>query len=147
MSDADAKPELSARAARFACRIAGEDEPAFADWQRQRRINRLIEGRRHAIAELVALLDARPAIDAELNGTRLGALASHVGEAQFDRVCDTVLAPALYARAGAMLPDPHMLRAVGETILQSHQRSVDALQLATIAADIDTVCNEGKAAA
>jgi hypothetical protein len=147
MSDADARPELSARAARFARRIAGEDEPAFADWQRQRRIDRLIEGRRDAVAELVALLDARPAIDAELNGTRLGALASHVGEAQFDRVCDTVLAPALYARGSAALPDPHMLRALGDAILQSHQRSVDALQLASIAADIDTACNQGRAAA
>jgi hypothetical protein len=147
MSDADLQPQLSARAARFACRIAGDSEPAFADWQRQRRIDRLIEGHRHAIAELVALLDARPAIDAELNGTRLGALASHVGEAQFDLVCDAALATAIYERGSGALPDPHMLQALGEAILQNHQRSVDALQLARIAADIDATCNQGKLAA
>lgn len=147
MPDAGSAPTLSARAARFARRIAGEAEPAFADWQRLRQINRVTESRRDAIAELVALLDARAAIDRELNGSRLGALAARVGEAQFDRVCDAVIAPALYDRGRTALPDPHMLLPLGEALLQCLQRSADAMQLARIAATIDAACTQSRAAA
>jgi hypothetical protein len=99
------------------------------------------------IAELVALLDARAAIDGELNGSRLGALAARVGEAQFDRVCDAVIAPALYDRGRTALPDPHMLQPLGEALLQSLQRSADAVQLACIAADINAACSQSQVAA
>lgn len=147
MSDAAAPSELSPRAARFARRIAGEAEPAFADWQRLRLIDRMVAGRREAIAELAVLLDARAAIDGELNGGRLGALAARVGEAQFDRVCDVVIDQALYDRGSAALPDPQMLLPLGTALLQSHQRSADALHLARIAADIDAACTQPQAPA
>ena len=147
MSDAASAPELVPRAARFARRMAGEAEPAFADCQRLRQIDRIAKGRRAAIAELAALLDARAAIDRELIGGRLGALAARVGEAQFDRVCAAVITPALYDRGRAALPDPQMLLPLGEALLQCHQRSVDALLLAQIAADIDAACNQSQVAA
>ena len=137
MSDGGTRHDLAPRAARFACRIAGDAEPAFADWQRLGRIERIVAGRRDTMAELVAMLDARPAIDSELNGSRLSALANRVGEAQFDRICEAVIAPALYHRGRTTLPDPHMLQPLGEALLQCHQRSADALLLARIAADID----------
>lgn len=147
MSDAGGRHDISLRAARFARRFAGTADPAFADCQRLRQIARIVEARREVIAELVALLDARPAIDAELNGNRLGALASRVGEAQFDHVCDAVIAPPLYDRGRAALPDPHMLRSLGEALLQSVQHSADALKLARIAVEIDAACTPAKVAA
>jgi hypothetical protein len=147
MSEAERAHDLSARAARFARRIAGDAEPAFADWQRLRQIDRMVAGRRDAIAELVALLDARAAIDSELNGSRLGALVARVGEAQFDSVCDAVLAPVPLGRGRAALPDPHLLMPLGEALMQSLKRSADALHLARIAVDIDAACTRTQAAA
>ncbi len=140
MSDPAAVQCLSARAARFARHIAGEAEPAFADWQRRRQIDRMVASRRGEIAKLVALLDARAAIDRDLNGSRLSALAACVGEAQFDHVCEAEIASAVYERGCTKLPDPQRLQDLGEALLQSFVRSADALQLACIAVAIDTAC-------
>jgi hypothetical protein len=147
MSDPAAVQCLSDRAARFARHIAGEAEPNFADWQRRRQIDRMVAARRGEIARLVALLDARAAIDRDLNGSRLSALAACVGEAQFDRVCEAGIAWDLYQRGCSKLPDPHLLQDLGEALLQSFVRSADALELANIAVAIDTACVQPEVAA
>lgn len=147
MSDAAHGPDLAPRAARFANRLAGGAEPGFSEWQRLRQIDKMVAGRREVIAQLVALLDARRAIDSELNGSRLGALAYKVGEARFDYLCDAAIPPALYDRGRITLPDPDNLNALGELVLRSFERSADALHLVTIALDINAAFEQQQAAA
>ncbi len=125
---------------RFAQRLKGEPEPTFADLQRTRQIDRLVGPRRAEIAALVALLDARPALDIELNGTRLGPLAQIVGEERFDLVCDAEIEAGAYARGSSNLPQPHTLSQRGENLLRSHQRAVDIAHLAKLAA---AICDGG----
>lgn len=147
MPDAIDERPLSARALRFSRLMKGEALPGFADLQRQRRVDRFATTQREEIAALVALLDSRKAIDAELNGSRLGPIAIMVGEARFDEVCEARIDPSIYSSGTATLPPPNALTQRGEELMQGVERSKDVALLVEIAATIcaQTPCMENAA--
>lgn len=147
MPEAHDEQPISARALRFSRRLKGEALPDFADLQRKDRVDHLANARRDDVAPLVALLDARKAIDAELNGNRLGAIADMVGEERFDRICDVQIPSSIYELGAATLPQPGSLMRRGETLMECRERSEDTAHLVEIAAAIcaETAC-EGIAA-
>jgi hypothetical protein len=112
---------ITPRAQRFANRLRGEPEQTFAAQMRAMNAARHAAALGDPLKMTLALLAARPALDRELNGARLQALAAVVGddlldavrEAELDaispKVFETVLPPAatlvrraerLLARAG-----------------------------------------------
>jgi hypothetical protein len=70
---------------------------------------------REAIARVAALLYHRDAVDAEIDGTRLAALAQCVGENMFDVLCDCE-PPAAKAEE-RQLPRPDGLSAIGHGLI------------------------------
>jgi hypothetical protein len=59
-----------------------------------------------------AILQARGAIDRELSGERLAAIAAVVGDALFEQLCDCEL-PDAWSGNGSRLPRPEDLPAIG----------------------------------
>ncbi len=127
---------LPARAQRFAARLRGESLPTFSDlvdppdWS-------VAEQERHSeLVVTIGLLHARPAIDAELNGARLAALAAFVGEDRFDAICD---ADTDQLRAEFLtddLPTPVELVEQGEALVERIQRHREFAPLAELAAEV-----------
>lgn len=112
------EPAASPRAQRFGRRLRGLPVPSFANLARQRRIEANLGNQRDRVAATLALLWFRPALDAELRGRRLGALAMIVGEDLFDRIRNAEV-PFDTADAGTDLPIPDLLIAEGEALLNS----------------------------
>lgn len=128
----------SPRAQRFARRLRGETLPGFADVMRCNRIERDAHGRRDEVAAILALLQAKPALDGELCGRRLGALAARVGEDSFDRVCAVELPGDCRASCADDLPGPAELDSFGHTLLARLDRDPAIARLAEIAVAIVT---------
>ncbi len=134
---AEARSEgLPARAQRFAARLRGESLPTFndlaspPDWS-------VAEQERHSeLVTIVGLLHARPAIDAELNGGRLGALAAFVGEDLFDVVCDADIGQLRAEFLTDDLPTPVELLEQGEELVERARRHREFAPLAELAAEI-----------
>ncbi len=82
---------------------------------------------------MLALLDAKPALDTELCGRKLGALADVVGEELFDRICDMDLADCAPSASERHLPQPGLLRPEGETLLAATGSDPRLAKLAEIA--------------
>ncbi|MFA6118025.1 MAG: hypothetical protein WC729_28830 [Sphingomonas sp.] len=118
------------RGARFARRRAGKPGPRFADIAKVPDWLSAEPGEQHRIAILAALLRYRRAIDAELSGARLAALAAAVGEDLLDAACE---APAPDRVNNLPLPQPERLHAEGRALLHAAlplpfaQRFPDAL--------------------
>ncbi|MGL5837626.1 MAG: hypothetical protein ACRCY3_03905 [Sphingorhabdus sp.] len=109
---------FGARATRFRLRATGKAESgkaeadfamlaAMPEWM-------LADEERQALVGLAAaILQARPAIDRELSGVRLAAIAAVVGDALFDRLCDCDLHAIGDMSVTARLPRPEDLPAIG----------------------------------
>ncbi|SOB86440.1 hypothetical protein SAMN06297144_1545 [Sphingomonas guangdongensis] len=106
------------RAARLAVRLEGGTLRHFDDLARVP-VWRLHDSEAVARIALVAgLLHHRPAIDAELSGTRLAPLAHACGEALFDRACNGDPPPSDHCAAvSAGVPPLEALRATGHALL------------------------------
>lgn len=104
------------RGARFARRLAGMPGPSFADIGKVPDWLSAEPAQQQRIATLAALLRYRRAIDAELSGTRLAALAATVGEDLLDAACE---APAPDRSSNLPLPPPQHLHAEGRALLHA----------------------------
>ena len=135
------------RAERFAKRLRKERLPTFAELGNPPAWVRLVDEDRGALAAIMALLAARPAIDAELSGPSLAELAATVGEDRFDLVCE--VDPALLALPDTpmSLPFPHDLVRRGEELLQAAQERSDLAGMAQIADGIRVATDIGVAEA
>ena len=109
---------LSPRALRFERAIRGERSPGFTQLIRQQRIDSAIGASRDRIAPVVALLVAKRALDAELNGERLIALSQAIGEDLFDRICEAPPPAPDADLPDTSLPAPPDLSTRGEALLQ-----------------------------
>ncbi len=104
------------RGARFARRASGLPAVRFGDLPKLPDWLDASEEQRKRIAAVAGLLRHRRAIDAELSGPRLAALAAAVGEPLFDAVCEAEV-PEM---AGAeKLPPPERVLAAGEQLLEA----------------------------
>lgn len=106
------------RGRRFARRRAGEPAPRFADLAAVPDWITLPSAMQQDVAVAAALIAARPAIDREIDGARLAALAAVAGEALFDRVCSENLTGDMGGAAGT-LPRPDLLPMIGARILEA----------------------------
>lgn len=104
------------RGARFARRCAGAAGPRFADIAHIPAWLTAPPEQRERTARLVALLRYRPAIDAELSGTRLAMLAEAIGEDLLDAACE---APLPADADDAPLPSPDRLAEEGWALLHA----------------------------
>lgn len=128
--------EVSARAQRFAIRLGGGHVPGFAEvanppvWASS-------EGNDRAqLAKVVALLASRSAIDTELNGARLAALADAVGEACFDSICEANVLDLTIGDYPSALPRPGDLERQGAALLATASERPVLAGLAALAAEI-----------
>lgn len=104
------------RGARFARRASGQPAMGFGDLAKLPDWLDAPDGQRARIAAAAGLLRHRRAIDAELSGPRLAALAAAVGEPLFDAVCEAEV-PEM---AGAeKLPPPERVLAAGAQLLEA----------------------------
>jgi len=104
------------RGARFARRASGQPAVRFGDLAKLPDWLDAPEEQRVRIAAAAGLLRHRRAIDAELSGPRLAALAAAVGEPLFDAVCEADV-PEI---AGAeKLPPPERVLASGTQLLEA----------------------------
>jgi hypothetical protein len=106
------------RGRRFASRAAGHARPTFADLAAMPAWAAFDEAVQKRAAFAAGLLAARSAIDRELSGERLGALAEVVGESFFDAVC-AADRPATSDRGLLPLPRPDQLAVHGRDILEA----------------------------
>lgn len=127
------KAQLDGRAARFAARLKGLPEPTFADLMRRANLEKAAQANRELVAQVLVLLNARHAIDAELSGRRLSVLAARIGEDLFDRVCECDLPDALLQSARHDLPRPDMLTAEGDALMEAAGQDPRLSNLAAIA--------------
>lgn len=125
----DATAAASPRAERFARRLRGERDLSFEERMRQLTATRHADENGERLALTLALLAARPALDRELSGARLQALATLVGDDLLDAVREADLdafAPDIF---DPVLPPPTALAHSGERLLAkaSTSRAIAAL--------------------
>ena len=132
--------DLSDRAKRFGRHLRGEYVPGFADLADPPGWTRLDDDERSELAALMALLVARPAIDAELGGARLGELAAAVGEDRFDRVCDAEMDGICLSVLPVALPRAEDLERRGSELLDAARQRPDLARVAVMADAIRTAC-------
>ncbi|PVX28369.1 hypothetical protein [Sphingomonas pokkalii] len=104
------------RGARFARRAQGRPAVRFGDLAKLPAWLDVPVERRSRIAAAAGLLRYRPAIDAEISGPRLAALAAAVGEALFDAVCE---APVTGTIDADKLPPPDRVIEAGALLLEA----------------------------
>lgn len=129
----EATAAASPRAERFAQRMRGERDLSFEERMRQLTATRHADENGECLALTLALLAARPALDRELSGARLQALATLVGDDLLDAVreADVVaFAPEVFEQ---VLPHPTVLAERGEQLLAKVSASRDLAALAELA--------------
>ena len=131
---AETAPRRTTRGERFAARLRGEELPEFAAVMRGRRVG----GEREGLAEIAALLAARPAIDAMVNGAQLARLAEAVGEERFDLIC--VADVAWYDQSEARAPPVNELAQRGGQLLDRAATSAQLARLVELAVEIQRSC-------
>ncbi|GAA0745340.1 hypothetical protein CA233_20865 [Sphingomonas sp. ABOLD] len=104
------------RGARFARRASGQPPVSFGDLAKLPDWLDAPEAQRARIAAAAGLLRLRRAIDTELSGPRLAALAAAVGEPLFDAVCEAEVPEIVSAEK---LPSPERVLAVGTQLLEA----------------------------
>ncbi|WP_157084655.1 hypothetical protein [Sphingomonas pituitosa] len=104
------------RGARFARRASGQPGVRFGDLAKLPDWLDATDEQRARIAAAAGLLRHRRAIDAELSGLRLAALAGAVGEPLFDAVCE---AEAPEGIGPEKLPPPQRVLAAGTQLLEA----------------------------
>ncbi|WP_139810006.1 hypothetical protein [Sphingomonas azotifigens] len=104
------------RGARFARRARGQSVVCFGDLAKLPDWLDAPEAQRARIAAAAGLLRHRRAIDAELSGPRLAALAAAVGEPLFDTVCEAEVPEMVGAEK---LPPPERVLAAGRQLLEA----------------------------
>ena len=135
---AETAPRRTTRAERFAARLRGDELPDFAAVMRGRKVG----GEREGLAEIVALLAARPAIDALVNGAQLARLADAVGEEQFDLVCAADV--SWFDDGGMRTPAVSELAQRGGQLLDRAATSAQLARLVELAADIQRSCQNAE---
>jgi hypothetical protein len=129
----EAAPAISARALRFARRLRGEGDLTFAEAIRQAAATRYADENGESLSHALALLAARPALDSELNGARLAAIAALVGDDLLDAIHEVDLAGIAPDAFDNVLPQPSALARRGELLLSKVSTSPDLAALAEIA--------------
>jgi len=129
----DAAPAFSARALRFGRRLRGERDLSFAEAVRQAAAARHVDENGESLSLALALLAARPALDSELSGARLAAIAALVGDDLLDAVREADLAGIAPDAFDTVLPPPSALARRGEVLLSKASTSPDLAALAEIA--------------
>ena len=138
---AETASRRTTRGERFAARLRGEELPDFAAVMRGRSVG----SDRDGLAEIVALLAARPAIDAMVNGAQLARLADAVGEERFDLICAADVAWLDHSEARA--PAVSELAERGGQLLDRAATSAQVARLVDLAADIQRSCQNAEMAA
>lgn len=115
----------------------GAASPSFADVANPPAWARSEGDDRAQLAKTIALLASRAAIDSELNGARLAALAEAVGEDSFDQICEADVLDVTIADIPAALPRPEELERLGSDMLAAAN---DRPALAQLAAIAQTIC-------
>ncbi len=134
---ADALDEaLPARAQRFAARLRGECVPSFAELVDPPAWSHAAQDQHNDLAAVLALLNSRSVVDAELNGQRLATLAQFVGEERFDRVCEMNIQELHLPHPPESLPTPFELIEQGEVLIEEATRRPEVAHLAEMAAEI-----------
>ncbi len=109
------------RSARFRARLSGKNQPenidfaaiaAIPDWWLTDDNTRIL------IGKAAVILQHRRAIDQELSGVRLAALAQHIGEELFEALCDADLPDSITGN-DAHLPRPEDLIHLAHAMLQA----------------------------
>lgn len=129
----EAAGDCSARASRFARRLRGERDLTFAEHQRHAAASRHATENGESLLFVLALLAARPALDRELSGARLAAIAALIGDDLLDAVRDadlSAIAPEVFDDA---LPPPLALARHGDRLLSQVAVNPDLAALADIA--------------
>jgi len=132
----EAAPAFSARALRFGRRLHGERDLTFAEAIRQAAATRHADENGESLSHALALLAARPALDSELSGARLAAIAALVGDDLLDAVREadvTGIPPDTFDTA---LPPPSALARRGEALLSRVSASPELAALAEIAVSL-----------
>jgi hypothetical protein len=129
----EAAPAFSARALRFARRLRGEPDLTFAQALRQAAAARHADENGERLSHALALLAARPALDGELSGARLAAIAALVGDDLLDAVREADLAGIAPDTFDTVLPPPSALARRGDVLLSKVSASPDLAALAEIA--------------
>jgi hypothetical protein len=129
----EAAPAFTARAQRFGRRLHGERDPTFAQAIRQAAATRHAEENGESLSHALALLAARPALDGELSGARLAAIAALVGDDLLDAVREADLAGIAPDTFDTVLPPPSALARRGDVLLSKVSASPDLAALAEIA--------------
>ncbi|MEM7701892.1 MAG: hypothetical protein AAF251_08150 [Pseudomonadota bacterium] len=127
---------MTRRAMRFGRRLAGEREPTFADLMRQRKTARVVNEDGENLAMVLALLQAKPALDRELDGARLTRLAEAIGEDLLDALRDIDLATLPQQALVNILPQASELRVTGQRLLNIATDTSDLAALTQRAAAI-----------
>lgn len=110
--------------------------PTFAQEMRQSKIDAVTAANRSKVAPVLSLLCAREAIDRELSGRKLSALAAAVGDETFDAVCDCQLPDVSLDFAIGNLPQPNSLASEGEALLTQVGTYPPLAALAQLASEI-----------
>lgn len=136
MTELDGAPTSRAapRALRFARRLRGQPDLTFAARVRELTAARDADEHGEHLSLTLALLAARPALDRELSGARLQALAAVVGEDLLDAVRDADLGTIAAPVFESVLPPPAALARHGEQLLAKVSASPDIAALADLAA-------------
>lgn len=132
----EAAGDCSARASRFARRLRGERDLTFAEHQRHAAASRHAAENGENLLLVLALLAARPALDRELSGARLAAIASQIGDDLLDAVRDAdldAIAPEVFDDA---LPPLPALARRGDRLLSQVAANPDLAALAELAASL-----------
>jgi hypothetical protein len=132
----EAAPAYTARALRFARRLRGERDPTFTEAMRQAAVTRHADENGESLLLALALLAARPALDSELSGARLAAIAALVGDDLLDAVREADLAGIAPDTFDTGLPPPSALARRGELLLSKVSASPDLAALAEIAVSL-----------
>ncbi len=112
--------ETRYRSAKFRRALSGETAPAirFADIAILPQWLSLSDDARNQLAISVAILHHKCAIDMELSGARLAAIAETIGDALFDHLCDAAGNISAIAQDGpTRLPRPEDFQQVGMTMM------------------------------
>lgn len=110
----------SGRGARFVARSAGQAGsenigsdmkllPGWLGWNDEDRVR---------LAQAVALIVRRPALDREISGAKLNLIAECVGERLFEEICDIDI-PETVADIAGGLPAPEKLLGEGDALLRA----------------------------
>ena len=139
-TEATAVPQHSKRALRFERRLRGERELQFADLMQQRKAANCARTNGERFFMVLALLDAKQALDRELSGAVLQKLACTIGEELLDAALELDVSDLPVELTDAPLPSASDLLDCGERLLARMKEEPQIAHLSQRAEDILSAC-------